>query len=161
MRWPMGEALGGRGGGRGRVEAGADVVRGWAWWGAGVVGGAGVGRYGAVRVWGGVGRCGAVWGGAVQGRTGQGRAVVAFSAAGRLVVDGGEHITEQQLAALRGQPMLLHHAAAGDTPSEGGRGSTSQPCRARMLQGSYAGASMQGLVCRAGVEWADCAPPTH
>jgi hypothetical protein len=102
-----------------------------------------VGRYDAVRVWGGVGRCGAVWGGAVQGRTGQGRAVVAFSAAGRLVVDGGEHITEQQLAALRGQPMLLHHAAAGDTPSEGGRGSTSQPCRARICR-----ARMQGLVCR-------------
>jgi len=33
--------------------------------------------------------------------------VRAFSAADRLVVDGLEHVTDHQLAALRGQPFLL------------------------------------------------------
>ena len=188
MRWPMGKALGGRGGGWGGVEAGAGVGRGWEW------GGTVRCRRGAVR-------CGAGKGRAGQGRAGQGRVVGAFSAARRLVVDGSEHVTDQQLAALCGQPVLLRHAAAGVTPSEGGRGSTGPAlqgssaglvcratlqgysagllCRAR-LQGYSAGllcrarlqGSSAGLVCRgvcrarlqgssAGVGWADCAPPTH
>ena len=127
------------------MEAGAGVGRGWEW------GGTVRCRRGAVR-------CGAGKGRAGQGRAGQGRVVGAFSAARRLVVDGSEHVTDQQLAALCGQPVLLRHAAAGVTPSEGGRGSTGPAlqgssaglvCRAR-LQGRLQGSSA-GLVCWRGV----------
>ena len=54
-------------------------------------------------------RCGAGQRRAGQRRTGQGRAgeVRAFSGADRLVVDGLEHVADHQLAALRGQPLLL------------------------------------------------------